>query len=161
VLAVVGCAAVLIVLFGDRLSRAIAVVALLAGAVLACLLAWRENRAAERVRMAAELGQAMRANEQLRAERKRHRAVVGTLAGRFDELTEQLQQSKARTCALQQQLSTLKGNYEALRVELELQAVLNPPAPVVELAHRETPDPWVTARELWRISDRPAISRPA
>ena len=87
--------------------------------------------------------------------------MVGTLAGRFDELTEQLQQSKARTCALQQQLSTLKGNYEALRVELELQAVLNPPAPVVELAHRETPDPWVTARELWRISDRPAISRPA
>lgn len=67
VLAVVGCAAVLIVLFGDRLSRGVAVAALLAGAVLACTLAWRQNRAAERVSRAAELGQAMRFNEQLRA----------------------------------------------------------------------------------------------
>ena len=145
VLAVVGCAAVLIVLFGDRLSRGVAVAALLAGAVLACTLAWRQNRAAERVSRAAELGQAMRFNEQLRAERKRNRAVLGTLAGRFDDLNAQLQQSKARTCAQQQELSTLRGNFEALRVELELQAVLHPPAPVVELAPRtDSPNVIVT-----------------
>ncbi|MFT3860403.1 hypothetical protein [Micropruina sp.] len=162
VLAVVGFSATPIVIVGDPLSRGVAAAALIAGAALACLLAWRESRAVERLRLAAELGQAMEQAEQLHAERRRQRAVVDSLAVRLSEMSERLDQARLHGCRLQQELSTLKGNYEALRVELELQAVLNPPAAVVEMAQRPgTPDPWVTARELWRISDEPAMRRPA
>lgn len=161
VLAVVACAAALTFVYGEPISRAVAFVALLAGSVLACLLAWRENRAAERAHRAAELGLAMRHNEQLHVERARQRAVVQVLGMRVSALRVRLCESDRQVAVLRQQLSTLRGNHEALRVELELQAALTAPAPVVELAVADPPDPWVTARELWRIPEAPPVKLPA
>lgn len=160
-LAVVGCAASVTFLEGDAISRVAALVALLAGCALACLLAWREHRTAEARHRAEQLGAAMRYREQLHSERARQRAVVQALGERISALRGQVAEADGRATALQQQLSTLRGNYEALRVDLELQAALNAPATVLELAAAEPPDPWVTARELWRISDQSATKRPA
>lgn len=161
VLAVVACAAALTFVYGNPISRTVAFVALLAGSVLACLLAWRENRMAERVHRAAELGLAMRHHEQLHVERTRQQAVVAVLGTRVSTLRARLSESDRQVAVLRQQLSTLRGNHEALRVELEMQAALTAPATVVELAVADPPDPWVTARELWRISEAPSIKRPA
>lgn len=159
-LALVGCVAVLAYLFGDRLGRGLGLIALLAGAVLACLLAWRENRATQRLREAHALHQLLLHAEQLRAERARQRAVAEVLGQRVEALRRQLDQSGRRVCALRQEVSTLRGNYEALRVELELQAVLESDACVVELGRTpQVVDPWVTARELWSRED--AVRRPA
>jgi len=128
----------------------------------ACLLAWRQNRGAELSHQAAQLGQAMRHGEDLHAERVRHQAVLRTMSARLGAVRDQLAESDRRASALQRQLSTLRGNYESLRVELELQAALAEAAPVLELAGvADPPDPWVTARELWRISEAPAAKRPA
>ena len=149
-LALVSGVAVLAYLFGDQLGRGLGLIALLAGAVLACLLAWRENRTAQRLREARALHQVLVHAEQLRAERARQRAVVEVLGSRVEALHRQLETSGRRVCALRQEVSTLRGNYEALRVELELQAVLESDARVVELGRTgQAVDPWVTARELW------------
>lgn len=154
VLGLVGCAAALAYSFGDWLGRGLGLAALLAGAALACLLAWRENRGAQRIREAHALHQALLHAEQLHAERARQRAVVEVLGRRIAALHGQLERSGRRVCALQQELSTLRGNYEALRVELELQAVLESDAQIVELGrHGAVVDPWVTARELWNRDD--------
>ena len=162
VLAFVGCAAALTYVYGDPVSRTVAFAALLAGSVLACLLAWRQNRGAERSHQAAQLGQAMRHGEDLHAERVRHQAVLRTMSARLGGVRDQLAEADRRASALQRQLSTLRGNYESLRVELELQAALAEAAPVLELAGvADPPDPWVTARELWRIPEAPAAKRPA
>ena len=161
-LAVVGSAASVTFLFGDPVSRGVALAVLLAGSALACLISWRDTREAARVHLAAELGQAMLHSEQLHAERVRQRTVVTVLSARIENLRKRLDEANLRSCTLQQQVSTLRGNHEALRVELELQALLNAPAEVVELAHHaELLDPWVTARELWRISDDQGFKRPA
>ncbi len=162
VLGLVGCVAALAYLFGDPVSRGLGLVALIAGAALACLLAWRENRAAQRVREAHALHQALLHAEQLHAERARQRAVVDVLGRRVAALRRQLEGTGRRVCLLQQEVSTLRGNYEALRVELELQAALESDAQVVELGRREPAvfDPWVTARELWN-RDEPDVRRPA
>lgn len=53
----------------------------------------------------------------------------------------------------------MRGNYEALRVELEMQAVLESGADVIELARPEPVDPWETARELWSRGDSAAVKR--
>jgi len=162
VLALVGCAAALSFTFGDQLSRGLALSALVAGTVLSCLLAWRASRQAERLHQARALGQAMQHAEQLHRERVRQRAVLQVLTSRIRALRERLEQANLRACRLQQELSTVRGNYEALRVELEFQAALTTGATVVELAPRdEPPDPWVTARELWRVAEAPAVKRPA
>jgi len=161
-LALVGCIASATVVFGDLISRGVALAALVAAAALAWVIAWRENRDANRARLSAALGEAMQQSERLSVERARQRAVVAVLSGRIDSLGERLNEANLRACTLQQQVSTLRGNHEALRVELELQALLNAPAEVLELAHRaELFDPWVTARELWRISDDQPVKRPA
>ncbi|MBK8448133.1 MAG: hypothetical protein IPL41_16010 [Micropruina sp.] len=162
VLALVGCAASVTFVFGDRISRGVALAALVAGTVLVCLLAWRESRNAERLQMAAELGQAMRHAEQLHAERARQRAVVRLLSVRMADLRDQLAAAGARSCQLQQQLSTLRGNHEALRVELELQAVLNPPATVHELsAGANSTAPWALATELIHNAQAVGVQRSA
>lgn len=159
-LVLVGGVAALAYLFGDQLGRGLGLIALLAGAALACLLAWRENRAARRLREAHALHQLLLHTEQLRSERARQRTVVEILGRRVEALHRQCEQSGRRVCALRQEVSTLRGNYEALRVELELQAVLESDARVVELGRSaEIVDPWVTARELWSRDD--AVRRPA
>lgn len=161
-LVVVGSVASVTVVVGELISRGVALGALVAVAALAWCTGRRENRDATRVRLAAELGAAMQHAEQLTAERARQRAVVNVLSTRIDVLREQVQQANLRACTLQQQVSTLRGNHEALRVELELQALLNAPAEVVESALRaDLLDPWVTARELWRISDDQPVKRSA
>lgn len=161
VLGLVGCVATLACLFGDALGRGLGLAALVAGAALACALAWRENRSAQRLREAHALNQALLHAEQLCAERARQRAVVEVLGRRISALHARLETSGRRVCALQQELSTLRGNYEALRVELELQAAWESHAQVVELGrHAPVIDPWVTARELWDRDDA-AIRRPA
>lgn len=161
VLGVAGCGAGLAYLFGDLPTRALGLVVLVAGAVLACLLAWRANRAAQRVRSAHALHETLLFAEQLRAERARHGIVVDVLGRRNADLRAQAERSGRKICALQREVSTLRGNYEALRVELELQAVLESDAQLVELGRRDAgTDPWVTARELWR-RDEADFRRPA
>ncbi len=162
VLAVVGCAAALTLVYGDWISRTVAFAALFGGCVLACLLAWREIRNAERIHQAAQLCAAMQHGEQLHADRARQQRVVHALSARLGALRGRLADSDRRASALQQELSTLRGNYESLRVEVELQAAFAASATVLELAPvADPPDPWVTARELWRISEDPSIKRPA
>jgi len=162
VLALVGSVAALSFTFGDQMSRGLAFIALVAGAVLSCLLAWRANRQSERLRQARALGQAMEHAEQLHGERVRQQAVLEVLTARIQGLRGRLDQANLRACKQQQELSTVRGNYEALRVELEFQASLTTGATVVELAPREeAPDPWVTARELWRDAEVPAVKQPA
>lgn len=138
VFALVACVASPAVVVGGLPVRGVALAALLAGTLLVCTLAWRERRSTERTRQAAELGQAMRHAEQLRAERARQLAVVGTLSARLGELRAQLDQARTQSSQLQQQLSTLRGNHEALRVELELQAVLAAGTPEAG-GHRSQP----------------------
>ena len=121
------------------MSRGLALLALVAGAVLSCLLSWRANRQAERLRLARALGQAMEHAEQLHGERVRQQAVLEVLTARIRGLGRRLDQANLRACRLQQELSTVRGNYEALRVELEFQASLTTGATVVELAPREEP----------------------
>lgn len=153
-LALVSGVATLAYLYGDQLGRGLGLIALIAGAALACVLAWRENRSAQRLREAHALHQVLLHAEQLRAERTRQRAVVEVLGRRIAVLHRQLEQSGRRACALRQEVSTLRGNYEALRVELELQAVLESDARAVEIGRApEIVDPWVTARELWSRED--------
>lgn len=152
VLAVVGSVAAVAFVYGDRTARGLAFAALLTGAVLACVIAWRENRTAERRRRATALHDALLHAEQLSAERVRQRAVLSALGTRVATLRGQLDAANARSVALQQQLSTLRGDHRALKVELELAATLAA-ADVVALTPREPADPWVTARELWRIDD--------
>lgn len=162
VLALVMCAASVTFVFGDRLSRGVALAALAAGTALVCLLAWRESRDAQRVQLAAELGESMRHAEQLHAERVRQRAVVHVLSTRVAQLREQLAVEGIRSCQLQQQLSTLRGNHEALRVELELQAVLNPPAAVYELSSAaHAGQPWLEATELMNNAAVVGVQRSA
>lgn len=159
-LGAVGSVAALTVLFGDLLARGLGLVVLLAGTVLACLLAWRENRMAERLRQAHALGEAMEYAERLRSERARHRAFVKALGGRLGAMRQHADDASRRACTLQQELSTLRGNYEALRVELEMQAALESDAQVIELARPGGPvDPWETARELWNRGDQAAVKR--
>lgn len=161
VLGVVSCGAGLALLLGDLPARGLGLAALVGGAALACLLAWRENRAAQRVRAAHALHEALLFAEQLHAERVRHGVVVDALSRRNAAVRAQAERAAREICALRREVSTLRGNYEALRVELELQAVLESDAQVVELGRREaTIDPWVTARELWR-RDEPDFRRPA
>lgn len=160
VLGAVGSVAALTVLFGDLLARGLGLVVLLAGTALACLLAWRDNRMAERLRQAHALGEAMEYAERLHAERVRHQAVVKALGGRIGALRQHADDASRRACTLQRELSTLRGNYEALRVELEMQAVLESDADVIELARAGEPaDPWETARELWSRGDQAAVKR--
>ena len=159
-LGVVGSVAALTVLFGDLLGRGVGLVLLLAGAALACLLAWRENRMAERLRQAHALGEAMEYAERLHAERVRHQAVIDALGRRLGALRRRADDAGRRACTLQQELSTLRGNYEALRVELEMQAALESDAQVIELARPGGPvDPWETARELWNRGDQATVKR--
>lgn len=149
-LALVSCVAVLAYLFGDQLwswPRA----GRTAGRGRLRPACWPgENRTAQRLREARALHQVLVHAEQLRAERARQRAVVEVLGSRVEALHRQLETSGRRVCALRQEVSTLRGNYEALRVELELQAVLESDARIVELGRSgQVIDPWVTARELW------------
>lgn len=158
-LGAVGVAAGVAFVYGDQVSRGIALLALLAGAVLACSLAWRQSRHAERQRAAAELGQVLQHAEQLSVERRRQQAVVKTLAAQQAGLRSRAVRAELRATRLQQELSTARGNNEALRVELELQAALSAARPVSQWD--ELPDAWVTARELWRISDGADLKRSA
>lgn len=159
-LGAVGSVAALTFLFGDLLARGLGLIVLLAGAALACLLAWRENRMAERLRQAHALGEAMEYAERLHAERVRHQVVIEALGRRLGAVRRRADDAGRRACALQQELSTLRGNYEALRVELEMQAVLESDANVIELARPGDPvDPWETARELWNRGEQATVKR--
>ncbi|MFT4216921.1 MAG: hypothetical protein QM619_07010 [Micropruina sp.] len=161
VLGLVGCVAALSYLFGDQLGRGLGLLALVAGAGLACLLAWREDRAAQRRREAHALHCELVHGEWIRAERARQRTVVEVLGRRVAAVHQRAELAGRRVSALQQELSTLRGNYEALRVELELQAALESDAQLVGLARREPViDAWVTARELWSRDDA-GVRRPA
>lgn len=163
VLVLVGGVASLTVLFGDPLSRVLGLVALLTGTVLACLLAWRENRAADRWREARSINEAAEFAERLHAVRSRQDAVLTVLTKRLTTLAQRADEAGRKAGVLQQELSTLRGNYEALRVELEMQATLSDEADIVELVRRgESVDPWVTARQLWLLDDSaPSLRRPA
>lgn len=163
VLVLVGCVATLAVLLGDQLSRWLGLAALLAGTVLACLLAWRENRTSDRLREARSIDEAARFYERLHGERRRHAAVLTVLTRRTATLHRRAAAAERTASLLQQELSTLRGNYEALRVELEMQASLSAEADIVELVRRgESIDPWVTARQLWLLDDSaPSLRRPA
>lgn len=170
VLVLVGGVAGLTVLFGDPLSRVLGLVALLAGTVLSCLLAWRENRTADRLREAHAINEAAEFAERLHAERSRHDAVLTVLTRRLTALAGRADAAGRKAGVLQQELSTLRGNYEALRVELEMQATLSDEADIVELVRHgdsadqpaESIDPWVTARQLWLLDDSaPSLRRPA
>ncbi|MFT4297430.1 MAG: hypothetical protein QM582_18665 [Micropruina sp.] len=159
-LGVAGCVGAFAVVAGEPLVRLLGLTVLLAGAVLSCLLAWRANRMAQRRREAHALAEALRHAEQLRAERAGQRVVLDALGRRLVALRQRADAATVRSSRLQQEMSTLRGNYEALRVELELQAVWESGAHVVELPRdAAVADPWVTARELWR-RDR-AAKRPA
>lgn len=98
----------------------------------------------------------MQAAEQLRAERARHRAVITALEGRIAAQRTRADEARLRACRLQQELSTMRGNYEALRVELELQAALGVEAGVTRETDFDETEPWATARALWFNADRAA-----
>ncbi|MBP8919718.1 MAG: hypothetical protein KBG85_08435 [Micropruina sp.] len=156
VLGIVSVVATLAVLLGDQFVRTLGLIALVSGAALACALAWRAVRSAERRAQAQALGAAMQAAEQLRAERARHRAVITALEGRIAAQRTRADEARLRACRLQQELSTMRGNYEALRVELELQAALGVEAGVTRETDFDETEPWATARALWFNADRAA-----
>lgn len=159
VLVLVGAVATLTVLFGDHLSRVLGLAALLTGAVLACLLAGRENRVAQRLREARSINEATEFAERLHAERSRHDAVLTVLTGRVRMLAQRVDVANLKADVLQRELATMRRNYEALRVELEMQATLSAEADIVELVRRsESAD----ARELsLRDDSAKPLRRPA
>lgn len=128
------------------------------GGVAACLFAWRDAQRAIRAAQQLQLADLRRHSEHLHAERSQHRRVLGALSQRIAGLQARERVLAGENARLQQTISTLRGNNEALRVELELARALDTEAELVTLPRRATGTvDALSARDLWTDANSPTV----
>lgn len=145
-------------LSADVVVRVVGIGVMALGGVAASLFAWRS---ADRLRD----NFADRSTDQLRAfgvsmhrERSQHLRVLRIMGERNADLTRQVRQLAVTQGALRQQVSTLRGNNESLRLELEMSRTMAAEAEILTLPRRaaSTTDRF-SATELWSAENSPTV----
>lgn len=146
-------------LFGSDLLARIGVGLAVTGGALACLLAWREARQARRIAAAQAVRDLRVSGDKLHEERQQHRRVLAVLQERNSELRSRLAESLGEAAALAQQVSTLRGDNAALRIELaRIQAEDSSDAEIVSMPRRvSSPAQAGNGEDLWSEGNVPTV----
>ncbi|MFZ1409963.1 MAG: hypothetical protein WAS07_00725 [Micropruina sp.] len=151
-------------LFSDLSFRVGGVAVAVAGGVVACLLAMRDTAKA-RARAEAEAAGYLRWSvAKLHEERTRHGRVLSVVDDRNKALRVQVTGLVSQTAQLQREVSTLRGNYEALRIDISMAATLQAAAEagveaeVLAMPRRATGSvDRLAAADLWDHADSPTV----
>jgi len=143
--------------FGSELLARIGVGLAVFGGLLACLLAWREARQAQRLAAAQSLKDLRINGAKLHDEREQHRRVLQVLQERNSDLRHRLNETRAEAASLAHEVSTLRGDNAALRIEMaRIQAEDSVHAEVVSMPRRVSGQS-VDGEDLWNEGNVPTV----